>query len=489
MGGGMLDFANQPDVFKTYSNLPVSPLPQIIDRPEHKLSDLVRGTAAPRAVTSIDRDLLSRVLVLTHSLTAKARYGDVEFYYRSVASAGALYPFELYVGVSEVAGLDDGIYHHSVARHALTRLRSGDVIPSLSKAVKVKKDGRIPLAFFLTSIFFRSSWKYRDRAYRYNLLDTGHLAENLVWALRALGLTFRLYYDFDDKAVCDLLAVDPAREACLAIICVRQGSAPEQGEHGQMQEAPEALTEASKVALREKGFPLIEELHASTYKITEPPMELPGMPRNLGVSIQDQQKIPAIQRWPETMTYADAVWRRRSSRNFVQTELPADALVALLELLSASRRETSDGRSLTRGILTIGFLAGRVQDLDPGFYILDVEKRSISLVAEGLMMDKMAHVCLDQEWLANCALHFMFLTNLELLEKTWGPRGYRYAMLTAGRLGERIYLGATSMRIGCCGIGAYYDDEAGELLKLDNGSAMLYLVAAGPLKKWTEPRR
>jgi nitroreductase len=41
---------------------------------------------------------------------------------------------------------------------------------------------------FYNRHLFRSAWKYRSRAYRYVLLDAGHLLENLRLALGALGL-------------------------------------------------------------------------------------------------------------------------------------------------------------------------------------------------------------------------------------------------------------------------------------------------------------
>ena len=74
------------------------------------------------------------------------------------------------------------------------------------------------------------------------------------------------------------------------------------------------------------------------------------------------------------------------------------------------------------------------------------------------------------------------MTNTEELEHRWGARGYRYAMMTAGRLGERLYLVATSLGLGCCGIGAFYDGDAAELLGLNSDSRMLYLVSVGPVK-------
>jgi nitroreductase len=98
-------------------------------------------------------------------------------------------------------------------------------------------------------------------------------------------------------------------------------------------------------------------------------------------------------------------------------------------------------------------------------------------------MARSTSVCLDQEWLKNAGVHFLFLANLEVIEKTWGPRGYRYAMLTAGRLGQRLYVSAEAMGMGCCGIGALYDGEAMDMLGLNQSSRLLYLVAVGTVKK------
>ena len=207
------------------------------------------------------------------------------------------------------------------------------------------------------------------------------------------------------------------------------------------------------------------------------------MLHNLGLKTEPAQQIPRTDTWPELMNYAEAAFKRRSRRNFVQTELSVTRLDALLELLCATGHEQEDARSFAKEALSVGFLSGNVQDLNPGFYVLDLEQGEMALSSQGFMTDKMAHVCLDQAWLANSALHFVFLTNLKLLDETWGPRGYRYAMLTAGRLGQRIYLVTTAMGIGCCGIGAFYDDEAAHILGLNEQTRLLYLVAAGPLKR------
>ena len=86
----------------------------------------------------------------------------------------------------------------------------------------------------------------------------------------------------------------------------------------------------------------------------------------------------------------------------------------------------------------------------------------------------------DFNW---AALNFLFMTNLAGLEKEFGPRGYRYLLLQSGRIAQRIYLSATGLDLGCCGVGALYDEEAQNLFGLNKESALFYVVSAGPIKK------
>jgi len=188
MGGHGLDWANQPSVFKAYSGSDVLPLPSSAKQPEETLYSVINRHPSHDTIEEMTLERLSEILGLSHALTAKARHGATDFYYRNVASAGALYPFELYVAVTDVKGIKDGLYHHTLGLGGLTPLRKGNMTGMLAEALLVSEGRCASLVFFLTSIFFRSSWKYRERAYRYNLLDTGHLAENLSLALKARGV-------------------------------------------------------------------------------------------------------------------------------------------------------------------------------------------------------------------------------------------------------------------------------------------------------------
>jgi SagB-type dehydrogenase family enzyme len=206
------------------------------------------------------------------------------------------------------------------------------------------------------------------------------------------------------------------------------------------------------------------------------------MVHELGVVPETWAKAPVSSTWPEIMNYSEALFQRRSRRNFVKESLSKDHVGALVDSICTEDSAYSTESAGYSQSLSIGLLAGDVEGMEPGFYLLDTTKASLGLVTSGDFIESMAHICLDQQWLANAAMHFLFLTNLELMDRTRGARGYRYAMLSAGRMGQRLYMAATAMGMGCCGIGALYDGEAAERLGLNEASRLLYLVAVGPIK-------
>jgi len=482
MGGDRLDRGIQPHPFKDYPGLEKIVLPSVVAGPEDTLPAVLDDRRSPDPTAELDQYRLARILFLTHALTGQVRYGSEVFYFRSVPSAGALYPFELYVAVRGVAGLEDGLYHHDVRDQSLIRLRYGNRPFEIAESLQGEQTCAPVLAFFLTSIFFRSSWKYRDRAYRYNLLDTGHLAENLALALRSEKLAFQIQYDFDDAAINHMLGVAPEREGCLAVVLVSGKAVSTTSDSTTQHVVAKDLTAASKVSPREVEYPAIREIHAACSKIFREQKEI-DMFSTLGVTVKQSLPIPRPEKWPEAMTYQEAVMNRRSMRNFVRQELPADHLGSLLSALCCNIEAGADLQHRGAETIAVGLLTGRVAGLTPSFYLLDRKREALVRVVSGHSLTaEMSRACLGQGWLADCSLHFLFLCNLELLENTWGPRGYRYAMLTAGRLGQRLYLAATSLRLGCCGIGAFYDREAASLLAIGENTSLLYLVAVGQIR-------
>lgn len=480
-----LDWKNQPVPYKQYPGIESIALPEVPDLYAVSLFEAFQQRREKDAVGTFDLEALSRVLMLACGLTAKARQPGGGFYFRSAPSAGALYPNELYLLWPETRGLSAGLYHYGVHNRRLTPLRKGARALEAFAGAGGRAVAGLPL-FIVTGIFFRSAWKYRSRAYRYVLMDAGHLLENLRLALSAAGFVPDLALDFDDARLDDFLGVDRQREAALGWLEVKgafDGSAAsvESGSAGQAA-LPSGTAEASRVAKKEVVYEEILDIHRSGEKLPEPPVEPPDPVDALGL-VAEWQPVTALAGDHEIAqapirNYAEAVIRRRSSRNFVPRSMEKASFACLLSLLCQTGAESE----IYSRAVACGCLVGQVEGLEPGFYLLDRIQHRLGRVFRGDYRGEMAAICLNQTWLSGAAVYFVFLSPLAGVDKTWGARGYRYAMISAGRLGHAVYLGSTTLGLGCCGIGAFFDGEAGSLLGLHSDSAMLYLLASGVVK-------
>jgi SagB-type dehydrogenase family enzyme len=476
MGGHRLDWLNQPKVYKTYEGVKPVPLEKGVELPGEELHSLLLDKAPGDTAPRIDLAALSRLFLLTYTFTARARSQKVDFYFRSAASAGALYPTEIYTATRGVAGLHDGLYHFAIQAHALVPLRTGEFGPYILQAAGREEKTLPVVTLFLTAVYFRSAWKYRARSYRYHLLDTGHVGENLMLALKSLSLPYPISYDFDDDRVNRLLGLDENKEVALALVFLfGQDSVPAQCKED-VPKLPDSILKACRVSEAEITYPAVTEMHGAGKRKAPEAGGHADMAGALGIRAEEWVSMDPAS-WTGAVDYPECVFMRRSKRNFVKKPISRGQTQSLLEALCAS------DRSVYEESVSVGFIAGRVEGMEPGFYLLDRERKAVGLIARGSYIERMASICLDQAWLANGGIHFLFLGNLDVLDRTWGPRGYRYAMMTAGRLGERLYIAATAVGLGCCGIGALYDGEARERLGLNESSRLLYLVAVGVVKR------
>ncbi len=164
---------------------------------------------------SLSQEALSRLLHAAQGITERRRG------LRAAPSAGALYPIELYAVVHNVAGLEPGIYHYAVREHELELLEAGDFRAAVTRA-GLGQDflGRANVCFVLSAIFQRTRWKYRERTYRYVLLEAGHVGQNLYLAATAMGLGACAVGAFLDDELNDLLGLDGQEEAAIYVISV-----------------------------------------------------------------------------------------------------------------------------------------------------------------------------------------------------------------------------------------------------------------------------
>ena len=101
------------------------------------------------------------LLFFSAGVTRRARMvGGRPIFLRAAASAGALYPTEVYVVCGDLPGLPAGVYHFNPVEFALRRLRAGDHRPFLAGAAADGGIGGAPVTLVLSGIPWRTTWKY-----------------------------------------------------------------------------------------------------------------------------------------------------------------------------------------------------------------------------------------------------------------------------------------------------------------------------------------
>lgn len=463
LGGGM-DWSNQPSLYKTYTDAEKEPLPRELSLPRTPVPPCFRGDL-DRHTQPLTLAVLAKLLFMAYGFTSKVEHGPEVFLYRSAPSAGALYPVEVYVTARDVAGLPDGLYHYHLMDFSLVRLRSGT------------PPAHIPApAVILTAMFYRSAWKYKKRAFRYCLLDTGHVAENFMLSGQALGLSPGFCSVFNDRSLAEYLGLDPSRERPLGLV----QTAPEV-------EIPPAPADISSqtvpAALPLANQEIFDDLVLAVADKTAVPLaeDLPGIPAWAGSTPARIPPLPAAD-WADHSgpTLVQALQQRRSRRNFrPQTVLPAD-LARLVDLVITP----DTGRSVN-----LGLVVSEVQDWPDGFYVYQPDSRTFRRHKPGFLNPPLATAALDQDWIGRANVTIALSAPLKTLEETIGPRALRLAYLAAGRIGQRAYLAAETLGWGCCGVGAFFDEDVAKVLGLPPGEDPLYLLSLGPIKKRTHGGR
>jgi len=220
--GGRMDWAHQPDWFKTYPDAARVPLPE----PAPHSGGLFDALARRRSVRAYGPEPLalgelSVLLWAAAGVTARQQ----GFAYRTAPSAGGLFPIEHYVVANRVEDLESGLYHYDVLGRALERLVVDDLrVPLANAALGQRICADAQAVFVWTAVLQRSRWKYGERFARYVLLDAGHIAENVALAAVALGLgTCQIAAFFDEEAAA-ILGVDPDEEPVVYLSTVGRPS-------------------------------------------------------------------------------------------------------------------------------------------------------------------------------------------------------------------------------------------------------------------------
>jgi len=452
--GAHLDWGNKPNPFKFIPGSDRVDLPRVARPTGMSVLEAVRGGIAAPGSRSPGLFDLARLLVVGAGVRRRVHADGEEFFFRAYASAGALYPVEIYVVCSDLSGLPGGVYHFDPRGPALERLREGDHRGHLMRAAGAEPAAaEAPVTMVLTGIPWRTTWKYTERGYRHLFWDAGMILANLLALASAAELPAELIMGFVDAEVEALLGLDHAREFPLCLLTMGSGSPV-----GPAESRFEPLTYPfPPLSPREIRYPAIGEVNDAGRLAT--PEEALAWRARTGAAgaaeAEEEQVTEAFQSAPApppSDSVEEVIRRRGSARLFGRGSVRLGVLSAVLE--AATRGIPTD--LAPHRLTEVYLVANAVDGLDPGAYVYRLG--SFELLERGNLRRRAAFLCLEQRLGGDAAVTHFLLADLSQALGTWGDRGYRAAQLEAGIVGGNIYLGAYGYGYGATGL-TFYDDE------------------------------
>lgn len=370
-----------------------------------------------------------RFIYQSAGITAKKTYPGVEYYLRVIPSAGALYPNEIYFQSRNNQDIDDGIYHYDSASNSielLKNIKNDGIEPYLG--FEKKQNGFI---FLVSSVYYRSSWKYKNRGYRYCLLDAGHILGALEASSYTFSKPYEIRYDFDKESLNKMFGFDRDEFFTSAFI----------------------ISFATNKEVEKSDF----KLHyvSPTGDFVENELIEYGYKDSLPITNkQAQSKAPSFNFNKEV--FQETILNRRSIREFTQGSMSKIEFEMIMKNIKDNITSDCDEE------VEIYYVINRVKDMILGLYL---DKK---IIKEGDLKEKAGYLCLEQDLGKSSAVTFFLTTT---------SKNYQAAYQKAGIIGHRLYLASNYLGYGCSGIGAYYDDEVCEFI--GKNTMVLYALAIG----------
>ena len=181
-----------------------------------------------------------------------------------------------------------------------------------------------------------------------------------------------------------------------------------------------------------------------------------------------------------------AIAKRRSERNFSRNPMGLAELSHILYYSSGLTDKRSGFRASPSAGATYPIeiypVINNVEGLTTGIYRYSVSAHELEPIREGDFRQEMAQAALGQRMLIEANVVLVLSAIFERTTRRYQERGQRYILLEAGHIAQNTSLVATSMGLGICAIGAFYDEDFNRLLGLDGRQeSVLYLVAVGKI--------
>ncbi len=468
---GYMDWATQPDPYRSYTNTKQIKLPLSFRNNTLKYNDIFNKNKIQTAPFSIES--ISQFFQFSLGLSAIKSYEGQSWALRCNASSGNLQPSESYIIAQDIENIEDGLYHYDVRNHNL------ELLAQKTQNLNIPKDSFI---IGLTSIVWREAWKYGERSWRYTQLDCGHAYKALEISAKILGWDIEII-NTNDTDISNLLGLND-----------KHRYVQEESEHSDiLLLVSKNINENTSIAnidvltLRKN----LQKNYFGTANTLSPVRHnwdiLEQIEEAVSVTHSKQELVKSYSNSIRECKYESKqiVLKRRSAQ--IMNKDDSKISKKQFEILLASILTKKDNP------ISLVLFVHNVENLSSGLYILlgnsyyetdlkaclkdtfvwekvQSKVNDLYLLQNGDFKYTAKTISCNQDIASQSAFSLGMLVQFDKQIRKYGAHRYKELYWNCGAIGQQLYLEATSLDLSATGIGCFLDDICHELLGIKNTS-------------------
>jgi SagB-type dehydrogenase family enzyme len=509
---GYLDWLTQPDPFRRFDGAGLVHLDESPAGPEPSYDTLFGpGIIAPEP---LNRATISQLFFDSLALSAWKTVGTTRWSLRVNPSSGNLHPTEGYLVTGPIDGLTEqaGVFHYAPYEHALEERFV--LSPALWQTLTHDLPDGV-LLVGLCSIYWRESWKYGERAFRYCQHDVGHAMAAVTIAARILGWRTVLLGRPEDASIATLLGVDGQQgieaEHPDCLIAVLPGASIGDVEWVRAWDVPPAVLEVlGETAPAGVPKPLSQDHH--NWEVIDTVSEASIKTQSSDADLWYQPEAAASLGEPRyaALSARQIVRQRRSALAMDGcTDITRNTFYRMLKSIIPDTNPVAFQPLSWRPCVHPAVFVHRVTGLAPGLYLLVRQPAALEplmgciarefvweraedcpsgltlyCLQEGDFRSVARTVSCHQDIAGDGAFSLAMLAEFEAPLLEHGAWFYKRLYWETGVIGQVLYLEAEAAGISATGIGCFFDDVMHELLGIRDRrfQSLYHFTVGGPVE-------
>jgi len=493
---GYMDWKNQPNPFRSYTGADSVALGFLkSDPPGDYLCLYERKNNPPR---ELSLENIAAFMELSLGLSAWKAISGSQWSLRMNPSSGNLHPTECHLILPPTESLTGGVFHYNPFKHAL-ELRS-----EIATDIWEKISDHFATEGFLvglSSIFWRESWKYGERGFRYCNHDIGHALACLRFSANLQGWQVKYLNALSDDQITTMLGFDKVKwveleeeyPELLCFVCSKEKT-------DLPRHLPaDTLTQFSRLSFSGTPNELSKqrarwEIISEVAVLTKKPVT-PAKTYHYENNAWNWGAIPSV-------SAARLIRQRRSAVSFSgEKSLSRDRFLAILDKTLPRDHCAPFDVELMEPSVHLLIFVHNVSDLQQGLYFFSRNSNDIEEIRRHSRADLQwkqidrgfplyvleygnfrqiaARVSCDQDIAGYGVLSLGMIARFrQTIQQE--PFRYRHLFWEAGMIGQILYLEAEANGFRATGIGCFYDDPVHEIMGLsENTYQSLYHFTIG----------